>query len=271
MRKLLLIIFLCLSTAFKLKAQTIKVFYEGKESDFIFYADNDAFFTVSVTLEMDLVNLTFSEKDKSLFVIPPQVKHYRIGELTPVKKENGTKFNYRYKFTYGDITLTRYDTTYAYDLPFQRGKVFNLYQGYNGSFSHQHQNAIDFSMPEGTEILAAREGVVVQLIQEHTESCPTEDCAKYNNYITILHSDGTFGEYAHIQQNSARFKPGDRVAKGDVIAYSGNVGWSSGPHLHFACYLPRTGKGQTVETFFRTGNGSKIELLKEGNNYTRKY
>jgi murein DD-endopeptidase MepM/ murein hydrolase activator NlpD len=126
-------------------------------------------------------------------------------------------------------------------------------------------------MPEGTEILAAREGRVVQIVQNNTESCPKEECKKYNNYIIIMHADGTYGYYAHIKYNGSKLKPGDSIQKGSVIGYSGNVGWSNGPHLHFASFLPAFDKWETLETKFRIDNGENVVLLMEGKEYKRDY
>ena len=47
--------------------------------------------------------------------------------------------------------------TVVFDLPFENGQKFKISQGYNGAFSHQNENALDFDMPIGTKILAARE------------------------------------------------------------------------------------------------------------------
>src|SRR5262249_35417178 len=152
-----------------------------------------------------------------------------------------------------------------YDLPFQKGKNYLVFQGYNGSFSHKNENSIDFTMPEGSEILAARDGIVVKVVQNNTESCPGEECKKYNNMIFILHPDGTFADYAHIRYNGSKVKVGDSVKKRDVIAYSGNVGWSSGPHLHFGCFIPDFGKWITIPTKFRIDNGDKSAFLEEKN------
>ena len=52
--------------------------------------------------------------------------------------------------------------------------------------------------------------------------------------VRILHDDGTYAIYAHLNTNTIRVKPGDRVERGQYIADSGNTGYSSGPHLHFA-------------------------------------
>jgi len=156
-------------------------------------------------------------------------------------------------------------------IPFQQGKTFNRFQGYHGNFSHQDENALDFSMPEGSEIRAARDGIVVQVVQNNSESCPSKDCEKYNNYITILHTDGTFASYVHIRYNGSKFNPGDSVRKGDLVAYSGSTGFSKGPHLHFVCFTGAFGKRNTLETKFRIDKGDVTILLEEGKNYTRDY
>lgn len=67
------------------------------------------------------------------------------------------------------------------------------------------------------------------------------------------------------------FKLGDKVKRSDVIAYSGSVGFASGPHLHFACFLGGFDRWRTLETKFRIGNGDQVEMLKEGIEYSRNY
>ena len=52
--------------------------------------------------------------------------------------------------------------------------------------------------------------------------------------VRILHDDGTYAVYAHLSWNSIRVRVGDVVQRGEYIADSGNTGYSSGPHLHFA-------------------------------------
>ncbi|THU39702.1 M23 family metallopeptidase [Niastella caeni] len=270
MKKTLLITSLCLYVAFS-KAQMVKVFYENKDQGFVIYADNYELYPVSFTFSFNLLNLYFSGSDKKVYVIPPKRERFRIGELTPLRIGDQTKFSYNFKTAIGDVTVKKYDTSFAYDLPFQKGKSYKVNQGYNGTFSHQNENALDFTMPEETEILAVREGRVVQIVQNNTESCPQEECKKYNNFILIMHPDGTFGYYAHIKYNGSKLKPGDHVKQGDVIAYSGNVGWSAGPHLHFACFLGRFEKWQTIETRFKINKGDSVVVLKEGNDYMRDY
>jgi len=54
------------------------------------------------------------------------------------------------------------------------------------------------------------------------------------NYLRLLHADGTMTIYVHLRTGSARVQIGQSVAAGELIAESGNTGYSTGPHLHFA-------------------------------------
>lgn len=271
MIKIWLISFVCLGITSILKAQTVKLFHEKKDQGYIIYATSSDLYPSSVSLNLNLTNLVFSEGERKIFVIPAKSEKFKIGELTVADKGSRYTFNFTFLSAIGDVTITDYDRSFQYDLPYQKGKSYQLYQGYNGSFSHQNENALDFTMPEGTEVLAARDGIVVEVITNNTESCPEEVCKKYNNSIMIMHADGTFARYLHIKYNGSKFNAGDAVKRGDVIAYSGNVGWTSGPHLHFVCFLGSFGKWKTLETKFRIDKGSNAILLKEGTNYLRDY
>lgn len=58
---------------------------------------------------------------------------------------------------YGQTSVTQNVDNYAYSLPFEKGSRFRIVQGYGGLFSHRHIAALDFEMPIGTPICAARE------------------------------------------------------------------------------------------------------------------
>jgi murein DD-endopeptidase MepM/ murein hydrolase activator NlpD len=271
MKAVLYILIFCSNLISIAEAQTVKIFYENNNHDFILYCSNNEFSPVSILVNLDLTNLDFSEGGKKIFIIPERNAKFKIGVLTVREKGHATKFSYNFRSALGDVTLSKYDTLYEYDLPFKNGGEYKVHQGYNGAFSHQNEYAIDFTMPEGTEILAARDGKIIQVVQNNTESCPEEKCKKYNNFILIMHADGTFASYYHIKYNGSVVKVGDSVSKGTVIAYSGNVGWSSGPHLHFACFMGAFEKPKTIRTKFRIDTGKTVIELLEGSNYSRSY
>ncbi len=177
-----------------------------------------------------------------------------------------------FRMTVGNIWKAEYDSDYIYDLPFASREMFMVMQGYNGDYSHRNQNALDFQMSEGTEILAARSGYVIDIKQDGDRGCPDKACAKYGNYVKIIHSDGTIAEYYHLKINSSKVKLGDSVETGEVIALSGNTGYSTEPHLHFMCYLPRSkSKNISIKTLFRINNGKDSKYLISGNKYKRNY
>lgn len=271
MKRILFVFILYFGIIITSKCQGVKLFYEKWPLGYIIYAANSELYPISVSLELDILNLYFSGGERRVFVIPAKHEKFKIGELSVMQPNERTGFRYKYISTLGDVTVTNYERSFEYDLPFQKGKTYKVYQGYNGSFSHLNENAIDFIMPEGSDVLAARDGLVVRVVQNNTETCPQVECAKFNNYITIMHSDGTFANYGHIKYNGSIYKVGDNVKRGEVIAYSGNVGYSNGPHLHFVCYLGRFGKVNTLETLFRVDKGEKSVLLKENTEYTREY
>ncbi len=248
-----------------------RVFSEKKAKGFKVYVSNNEFCPVSLLVNFRAENLVSSRGSQKIFVIPANTEKFLLTELNARDSTKRYSYSLEYQANYGDVNIQQYDKDYPYDLPYPKGKAFIVSQGYNGIFSHQNTNAIDFTMPEGTPILAAREGTVIKIEIRNTQSCSTEDCQKYNNYVMIMHPDGTIAVYNHIKYNGTTLKPGDKVVKGDVIAASGNTGWTNGPHLHFACFLPGIEKRQSIPTRFRVDNGNSFVYLKENDLYTRTY
>ena len=91
-------------------------------------------------------------------------------------------------------------------------------------------------MPIGTPIVAIRSGVVIRVVENFIDLEPgINDSALVDkaNLIVIEHEDGTKADYLHLTLNGALKDVGDNVVQGEIIALSGNTGWTSGPHLHF--------------------------------------
>ena len=94
--------------------------------------------------------------------------------------------------------------------------------GYPNYSSGAYHGGIDFPCPTGTPVRAADSGYV-SLAKSLNYS--------YGKYIIINHGNGISTLYAHNSQLCVSV--GQAVEKGDIIAYSGSTGNSSGPHCHF--------------------------------------
>src|SRR2546423_4074907 len=77
--------------------------------------------------------------------------------------------------------------SYIYDLPFKEGSSYKVVQGYGGRFSHNHKAALDFEMPEGTPVYAAREGTIYHYKDDSNEGKPFPWYNRKANYIIIKH------------------------------------------------------------------------------------
>lgn len=125
----------------------------------------------------------------------------------------------------------------AYAFPLPAGVRWQLTQGFGGRQSHRdgaNFHALDFAAAEGTPVLAARAGTVMQVVDTFTEGGMDDALKERMNLVRVLHADGAMGLYAHIATGSARVQSGEAVQPGQVLAAVGSVGWSSAPHLHFS-------------------------------------
>lgn len=111
-------------------------------------------------------------------------------------------------------------------------------------------------MPVGTLIYAARGGTVMRAEDSFDRACFRSGCGKFANYVVILHSDGTTGEYYHLAKGSLLVHAGERVVRGQPLARSGNTGYTTTPHLHFGVYTAQAdGSSQSIAVRFATDRG----------------
>jgi murein DD-endopeptidase MepM/ murein hydrolase activator NlpD len=164
-------------------------------------------------------------------------------------------------------SVTKNIDAYIYILPFKEGTKQRVVQGYGGLFSHMHIAALDFDLPEGTPVCAAREGVIYSFKDNSDEGGPLPSYKRKANYIIIKHIDGSFGCYWHLKKNGVVVKKGF-VAKGQLIGYSGSTGFTLRPHLHFSVKRKLNyDKDSFVRTKFKTVKG--VILLQRGETYER--
>jgi len=263
------ILFLCTTKNY---AQQIKVYYEPIQGGgYTVFANNNELCPVSIKLSFKLTNLRATKGNNIIFVVPPKSNKFLLTDVVRVKKNKKDKISYNYTFNYGDHHLKTYDRNYDYFLPYEKETAYKVHQGYNGSFSHENENALDFTMPVGSAIHAVRDGVIIKVIDKNSKHCGKKECMKYNNLIMVFHPDGTFAEYAHIKKSGAKVTVGDTIKKGQLIALSGNVGFSTGPHLHFVTFFQRLGSRETLKTKFLINDGKTKTFLIEKETYSRQY
>jgi murein DD-endopeptidase MepM/ murein hydrolase activator NlpD len=82
---------------------------------------------------------------------------------------------------------------------------------------------VDFAVPVGTPVMAAGAGTIAFMGR----------ASGYGNFVMLKH-DGTYSTaYGHLSRFAPGMRRGARVRQGQVFAYSGNTGITTGPHLHY--------------------------------------
>ena len=223
----------------------------GSETHPDFFLVNKKPFPITMTLVVSARNMRSDEQVTRKFTQTAVLKgndSIKVLSLKPQDESRRTHYNYAFEWSLGDMHAQHNDS-YRYSLPFKEGTNYPVVQGFNGGFSHRGSSryAVDFAMPVGTPVLAARDGVVMDVVEKHNRGGSSRRYARYANYVVVIHDDGTTGEYYHLRKNGAAVDVGDIVQAGDLIGYSGSTGFSSLPHLHFAVYKAKShGKFQSV-------------------------
>jgi hypothetical protein len=135
----------------------------------------------------------------------------------------------------------------AYELPWTCKKEHWCTAGNDAGWHHTglSKYAFDFSFALGAKVRAARGGKVVRMdfdtkpgdpcydgCDEAPEICQPK-CGSKANVLEIKHADGTIARYVHLRGPKDGLVEGAWVGQGEVVAYAGSTGWSTGPHLHF--------------------------------------
>ena len=119
-----------------------------------------------------------------------------------------------------------------------------------GSLRH----SVDFACEEGDPIYAAASGEVVWLRNDSNVGGPNKKYWLKGNRIVIKHKNDEYTAYEHLKYRGAVVRVGEKVKQRQLIGYSGNTGYSLGPHLHFEVFNNPSrdlSEGETLQVFFR--------------------
>lgn len=101
-------------------------------------------------------------------------------------------------------------------------------------------SGVDFRASVGTPVKAMAGGIVEGLGDTDTQ-CPG---ASFGRFVFIKYDNGLSSAYGHL--SLVKVTMGERVARGQIVAYSGNTGYSTGPHLHVSVYAPNAAEVKSL-------------------------
>jgi murein DD-endopeptidase MepM/ murein hydrolase activator NlpD len=106
-----------------------------------------------------------------------------------------------------------------------------------GGVRYSGHRGTDFAAPYGTPIVAAANGLVVEVEDGYFDGCTSGDCAGgptgLGNHVLLEHPDGTRTYYGHMKTWTVAVAAGQEVRCGDRLGEVGSSGLSTGNHVHF--------------------------------------
>ncbi|MDD2737544.1 MAG: M23 family metallopeptidase [Methylomonas lenta] len=222
--------------------QRVRLEKTGSPSNLAFHLINQYPGPIEIAIDWEKpTNLVSIPELPKRFVIEPG-KSDTLFSISAIGQTTSSQtFTLQYQYVVGR-PLPNYNSQTPYLPPLAPGSRFLVTQAFNGEFSHndiQNRYAVDIMMPINTPIHASRAGTVLEVENDFSDSGTLRAYATKANSIYILHDDGSMAIYAHLALEKAMVTPGLRVQAGELIGYSGNTGFSSGPHLHFAVQVNR--------------------------------
>lgn len=211
-----------------------------QQGAYLAYADNALAGPVEVRLSLGRSRNVRGEPELPARATVPAQGDALVARIVGIDPTQDGDFELRLDAVPGRPGATPRDVEYLFPL---RTRKLRVEQGYGGRYSHndeQNFHAVDFAAPIGTPVLAARDGVVMQVENDFDQAgLNREKLGGRANFVRIVHDDGSMALYAHLREGGVRVRVGQRVRAGQAIGESGNTGFTSGPHLHFAVQVNR--------------------------------
>ena len=236
---------------------------ERADGTYVLVARNPFYGTVQIAFELlSTSNVAADVPARGNRILDPRTDT-ELFPLEPAQRDVPLQLEYGFQYLHGRPGA-KHAPEQPYRLPYALASDFVVSQAFPDTVTHTddaNRHAIDFVMPVGTGVYAARSGVVIEVASEYFESgVDLATDGSRANIVRVLHPDGTMALYAHLNWNSIRVVPGQRVARGEHLADSGNTGFSTGPHLHFVVQRNAGGIMESVPVEFAGPRGSSITV-----------
>lgn len=140
----------------------------------------------------------------------------------------------------------------VFDRPYRISSPFGARNIKNHPGASKNHKGIDFPVMTGTAIYAPADGYV-EVVR------PSKSKKGSGNFIRLEHGFGFESSYSHLSKFAVT--SGEFVQKGDLIGYSGNTGYSTGPHLHYE--IKYRGRHIDPAPLFSYEPGTDISALRD--------
>jgi murein DD-endopeptidase MepM/ murein hydrolase activator NlpD len=247
----------------------VRLYQRSGSAGVALIAQNTYFAPIQIAFRLKPIeNVSADTPREGLTVLPPRSET----ELVVVGKtveQVELRFDSEFQFLPGEPGV-EHRPDQPYRLPYALSSEVRVSQAFPDMKTHADdasQHAVDFVMPIGTNVFAARDGVVIEVASDFFENGTNYQVdGPRANVVRVLHDDGTMALYVHLNWNSIRVVPGQRVRRGEYVADSGNTGFTTGPHLHFVVQRNEGGELVAVPLEFASPTGA-IALV-SGQTYT---
>jgi murein DD-endopeptidase MepM/ murein hydrolase activator NlpD len=202
----------------------------------------------------------YTTKEKEVLLAQTKNKEEAFKELVKTREEQKAQFErevYEYeselnliidenKYPVGKTGILSWPLDYVY-ITQKFGKTVAAKKLYV-SGSH---NGVDFRASTGTRVKNVLDGVIVGT--GNTDAYP--GCYSFGKWVMIKHSNGLSTIYGHLSVISVSV--GQTLQTGDLIGYSGNTGYSTGPHLHIGVYATQ---GVRIEKYVNSRGCKQVTM-----------
>jgi len=248
----------------------VNLLQRSTRSGITLFAQNTFFAPVQIAFRLQAIENVSADTPREGLKVGPARSETELVVVGKAVDQVELRFDSEFQFLPGEPGV-EHRPEQPYRLPYALSSEAPVSQAFPDIATHTDTasaHAVDFVMPIGTDVFAARDGIVIEVASDFFESGTNLSVdGPRANVVRVLHDDGTMALYVHLNWNTIRVVPGQRVQRGEYLADSGNTGFSTGPHLHFVVQRNRGGALESLPLQFVGANGSAI-TLKSGQSYT---